>query len=79
MPQTFVVSGNRVHFGCRGYQSPSDEVSKQWEPQTAVSSYIGLTCEVELSKVVTYGTDLVCSGTCIVESPSGHQANLRRQ
>ena len=40
--KAFVVSGNHVHFGCRGDQSPSSQVSKQWEPQTAVSSSLGL-------------------------------------
>ena len=37
-----MVSGNRVHFGCHGDQSPSSQVSKQWEPHAAVSSSVGL-------------------------------------
>ena len=37
-----MVSGTHVHFGCRGDQSPSGQQSKQWEPQTAVSSLLGL-------------------------------------
>ena len=37
-----LVSGNRVHFGCCGYQSPSSEISKQWEPQTAALPSLGL-------------------------------------
>ena len=40
--KAFVVSGTCVHFGCRGDQSPSGQQSKQWEPQTAVSSLLGL-------------------------------------
>ena len=36
-----MVSGTHVHFGCRGDQSPSGQQSKQWEPQTAVSSLLG--------------------------------------
>ena len=37
-----MVSGTCVHFGCRGDQSPSGQQSKQWGPQTAVSSLLGL-------------------------------------
>ena len=37
-----MVSGTRVHFGCRGDQSPSGQQSEQWEPQTAVSTLLGL-------------------------------------
>ena len=37
-----MVSGTHVHFGCHGDQSPSGQQSKQWEPQTAVSSSLGL-------------------------------------
>ena len=40
--KAFVVSETRVHFGCHGDQSPSSQQSKQWEPQTAVSSLLGL-------------------------------------
>ena len=40
--KAFVVSGTHFHFGCRGNQSPSSQQSKQWEPQTAVSSLLGL-------------------------------------
>ena len=40
--KAFVVSGTHVHFGCRGDQSPSGQQSKQWEPQTAVLSLLGL-------------------------------------
>ena len=40
--KAFVVSGTHVHFGCRGDQSPSGQQSKQWEPQTSVSSLLGL-------------------------------------
>ena len=37
-----MVSWTIIDFGCRGDQSPSDQQSKQWEPQTAVSSLLGL-------------------------------------
>ena len=42
MPQGFCVSGTRVDFGYRGDQSPSGQQFKQWEPQTAVLSLLGL-------------------------------------
>ena len=40
--KAFVVSGTHIHFGCCGDQSPFGQQSKQWEPQTAVSSLLGL-------------------------------------
>ena len=37
-----MVSGTHVHFGGHGDQSPSDPQSGQQEPQTTVSSLLGL-------------------------------------
>ena len=37
-----MVSGTHIHFGGRGGHSPSDQQYGQREPQTAVSSFLGL-------------------------------------